>query len=261
MATTIAVFNQAGGVGKTTLVHNLGYHLSLQGRVLLVDMDPQASLTNFVGLVSSEIEETIYTSLVQKKALPIENGIWQRAAIVPSNIHLCAAEIEMSAEILRELKLKKLLETVQSQFDFIVLDCPPSLGLLSILSLVAANYILVPVHSQFKAFLGTDQLLQTIVRVREAANPELEIAGFVPTLYDRRTLQDYRMLTGIKDQLGQVAFVFEPVPRAVAFADAAETRLPLAQYKPSHPAVKVLESITQQLVKLVKGGNCGQESA
>jgi len=261
MAITIAIFNQAGGVGKTTLVHNLGYHLSLHSRVLLVDADPQASLTNFVGLASDNLETTLYQALVQKQPLPIHDEIFPQASIIPANIHLCAAEIELSAEILRELKLKRLLAPLQSQFDFILIDCPPSLGLLSLLSLVAANYILVPVHSQFKAFLGTDQLLQTLSRVKEAANPDLEIAGFVPTLYDRRTLQDHRMLNGIKTQLGQLAPVFEPIPRAVAFADAAEARLPLAMYNKNHPAIQVLELFAQNLMELVKGEKRGQECA
>lgn len=255
MSKTITIFNQAGGVGKSTLVHNLGYHLSLRGTVLLLDLDPQASLTHFLGLIPDALESTIYQSLVQKHPLPIQPDILPQVSLIPSNIHLCSAEIEMSAEILRELKLKQLLNPYCSQFDFILIDCPPSLGLLSILSLVAANYLLVPVHSQFKSFLGTDQLLKTVAKVQEVANTELEIAGFVPTIYDRRTLQDYRMLNGIKEQLGQVAPIYPPIPRAVAFAEATEMRLPLALYKPNHPAVAVLEDITQQLIEQIRGEN------
>lgn len=250
MSKVIAIFNQAGGVGKSTLVHNVGYHLSLSGQVLLIDMDPQASLTNFMGLCSDDLDQTIYQSLVQDYSLPIHQNVLSQVSLIPSNIHLCSAEIEMSAEILRELKLKRLLNLHLSEFDFILIDCPPSLGLLSILSLVAADYIVVPVHSQFKAFLGTDQLLKTVAKVQEIANPNLQIAGFVPTLYDRRTLQDYRMLNGIKEQLGQVAPIYEPVPRAVAFADATEARLPLALYKPNHPVVRILDSIAQKLISL-----------
>ncbi len=250
MTRCIAVFNQAGGVAKTTLTQNLGYHLGQKKqRVLLIDLDPQASLTTFMGLVPNEMTKTIYQTLVLNDPLPIHKNLHE-VDFVPSNIHLCAAEQELTAEIMRELKLKKALTEVENEYDFILVDCPPSLGILSILSLVAATHILVPIHCHYKAFMGTDQLLATISKVRKAANSTLEIAGFVPTLLDKRASQDYRMLSAIKEQLGALAPVFPAIPRSVVFADASEEHKPLALYKKNHPAVMILEQIASNLIEL-----------
>ena len=250
MTRSIAVFNQAGGVAKTTLTQNLGYQLGQkQQRVLILDLDPQASLTTFMGLSPNELKKTIYQSLVLEAPLPIHKDIHDMD-LIPSNIHLCAAEQELTAELMREMKLKKALSEVSGSYDFILLDCPPSLGLLSILSLVAATHILIPIHCHYKAFMGTDQLLATISKVRKAANPNLTIAGFVPTMLDKRASQDQRMLAAIQEQLGQVGEVFPAIPRTVAFADASEEHKPLALYKDNHPAVTILKNIATRLLEL-----------
>ena len=248
--TIIALFNQSGGVGKSTLTMNLGYALAKRKRkVLLVDLDPQASLTTFMGLDPVDLEKTIYQAVVAEEDLPIHTQIHQMD-LVPSNINLSGAEIELVSALMRELRLKEALNPYLSNYDFILIDCPPSLGILTMISLVAATHVLVPIQTQFKAFQGTDLLLNTIARLRKSANKNLAIAGFVPTMYDARTAQESRTYQAIQEQLSPLATVFDPIPKSIAFADATEQRMPIAVYKPKHPAVKIIKKISSQLEKL-----------
>lgn len=141
----IALFNQSGGVGKTSLTMNLGYHLAQRKHsVLLIDMDPQASLTTFMGLDAYELSKTVYDAIVQDENLPIQHDI-HGMDLAPSNIHLSAAEMELVLAEFREIRLKEALEPVQAQYDFVLIDCPPSLAILSYISLVASTHVLVVV--------------------------------------------------------------------------------------------------------------------
>ena len=170
MSQTIAVFNQAGGVGKTTLTMNIGYHLAeLKKKVLLLDLDPQASLSVFFGLKTKELSKTIYESLVQESSLPIHSNI-HGMDLVPANINLSAVEKTLADAIMKELRLKNALADLQDEYDFILIDCPPSLGFLSIMSLIASTHVLVPIQTQYKAIMGTQQLIDTIKRVRKYGN-------------------------------------------------------------------------------------------
>lgn len=251
MSRIIALFNQSGGVSKTTLTMNLGYHLALRhpNRVLLVDMDPQASLTTFMGLDPVELETTVYDAVVGEQPLPIQGDI-HGLDLAPANINLSAAELELVASIMREMRLKNALAPLLPNYDFILIDCPPSLGILSIVSLVAATHVLVPIQTQFKAFQGTDLLLRTIAGLRKAANRNLAIAGFIPTMYDGRTAQETRTFKAITEQLSPLAKVYDPIPRTIAFPDASEARVPLAKANPKHPAVAVLKKIAKSLESL-----------
>jgi len=243
----ISLFNQAGGTGKTTLTQNLGYQLSQRGhRVLLVDIDPQASLTAFMGLEPFELEQTIADALLKDSPLPIYPDIYG-TALVPSNILLSAAEVQLHSAIAREWRLKHALSPVLDNYHFVLIDCPPTLGIFSILSLVASTHVLVPIQTHFKAFLGVELLLDSIRQVRERINPELTIIGVVPMMHESRTSQGKVILEGIKEQLGVVAPIFPAIPRSIAFADASMERKPLALYDPKHPAVPLLESIATRL--------------
>lgn len=246
----IALFNQAGGVAKSTLTQNLGYHLSQPGhRVLLIDLDPQASLTKFMGLIPKQLEDTLYQALVEETPLPIHQNI-QGMDLVPANRHLSAAEMQLVTAPMRDLRLKDAIEPVLDDYDFILIDCPPSLGLLSYLSLVAATHVLVPIETHLKAFEGTDELLQTLTTIKNKANRKLEIAGFVPTRYAKSNSADVRALSAIKEQLSSWGKIFPPIPRATAFVDASEERVPLAVYAPKHPAVPLIQQIAQFLESL-----------
>jgi chromosome partitioning protein len=246
----IAIFNQAGGVMKTSLTMNLGYQLHLnQRKVLLVDMDPQGSLTTFMGLEPHELEAIVGSSILNESTqLPIHHNL-HGMDLIPANITLSAVELQLASVMAREVRLKQALEPIFNQYDFILIDCPPSLGVLSILSLSAATYVLIPIQTHFKAFKGTELLLDTIKQVKKHVNPKLAIAGIVPTLYSNAS-QDKVILEALQEQLSSLAPVFDAIGRATAFADAAMNRQPLAVYAPKHPAVAVLNKIAQGMEKL-----------
>jgi chromosome partitioning protein len=252
MSRIIALFNQSGGVGKSTLTMNLGYHLAQRhpNRVLLIDMDPQASLTTFMGLEPENLTKTVYEAAVGEEPLTIHPEPIHGMSLVPSNINLSAAELELVSALMREMRLKNAIAPILDKYDFILIDCPPSLGILSVISLVAATHVLVPIQCQFKSFQGTDLLLNTVARLRKAANRSLAIAGFIPTMYDARTAQESRTFKAISEQLSPLATVYDPISKAIAFADASEARLPLALFNRKHPAVDVLEKISLGLEKL-----------
>jgi len=239
MAKIFAVFNQAGGVGKTTLTQNLGYALAQKGqRVLLIDFDPQASLTIFMGLEPDELESTSYDCLMKRAPASevIVSGL-HGMDLLPSNIGLGEAELELVAASMREVRLQKAIEPVEGNYDVILIDCPPSLGMLSYLALVTSHAVLVPVDCEFKSYRGTDLLRRTVSRVQEDANPNLEIFGFVPTKYSRGKSQHKGCLGAMQQYLSPVAPVFEPIPNAIAFVDASMGRQPLALYDRRHEAI------------------------
>ncbi|MGB7439882.1 MAG: ParA family protein [Coleofasciculaceae cyanobacterium] len=247
MSRIISFFNQAGGVGKSTLTMNLGYHLAKHNhRVLLVDMDPQASLTDFMGLEASELDKTVYEAVLLGEPLPIHQDI-HKMHLAPANINLSGAELELVVADMRDVRLREALEPVQENYDFILVDCPPSLGILSYISLVAATHVLVPIETEYKALKGTELLLNTIGRVRSRANRRLKIAGVVPTMHKARTIQGDRSLQSIQQQLSKIGTVYSAIPQAVAFVDASEEHVPLAVYKPKHPAVELLDQIAKNL--------------
>jgi chromosome partitioning protein len=249
MAKIIALFNQSGGVGKSTLTMNLGYQLAQRSRrVLLVDMDPQASLTTFMGLEPYDLEPTISDALLRDMPLPVHPQI-HGMDLLPANITLSAAEVQLHSAIAREWKLKRILDRVAEDYDYILIDCPPTLGILSILSLVAATHIMIPLQTHYKAYKGTDLLLDTVRQIQEQVNADLAIAGIVPMMFSN-TGQDKAILEATQQQLNEVATVFPPISRAIAFADASMSHQPLAVYDPKHAMVKVLETITSSLEAL-----------
>ncbi|MEM9008605.1 MAG: AAA family ATPase [Cyanobacteria bacterium P01_F01_bin.86] len=243
----IALFNQSGGVGKSTLTINLGYGLAVkEHRVLVVDMDPQGSLTTFMGLEPSELEQSVYNALIEEVPLPVHHHL-HHMDLVAANIELSGAELELVTADMRDVRLKDALAPLIPDYDFILIDCPPSLGLLSYISLVAATQVLIPVQTEYKALKGTELLLNTIARVKRRANRALEIAGFIPTLHQAQTRQGHLSLEAIQGQLSPVGRVYPPVPRATDFANAAQAHLPLAVYKPNHSALETITAISNHL--------------
>ena len=250
MSKIIALFNQAGGVAKSTLTLNLGYHLGLLGqKVLLVDMDPQASLSIFMGLEPENLEKTIYEAILVGEPIPIHHNI-HGMDLAAANINLSGAELELVVADMRDIRLKDALKPIKKEYDLILIDCPPSLGILSYISLVAATHVLIPIQTQYKALKGTELLLRTIRRVKERANRGLKVAGIVPTMHDTRTVQNQMSLESIQQQLAKIGTVYPPISRSVAFVDSSQEHLPLALYNRSHPALKVLAEIANHLIEL-----------
>ena len=202
-----------------------------------------------MGFEPNSQEKTIYHALVDSELLPIHQGI-HGVDLTPANIQLSAAEKQLVSVVMRELRLKNALSPLLSQYDFILMDCPPSLGILAVLSLVASTHVLVPIQTQSKAFEGTDLLLRTVAEIKQLANPTLAFAGFVPTLYDKRTIHQSQIYQAIKDQLSPLGTVYDPLPNSIVFPDASLRRVPLALYRPKHPAVNVLKRIAEQLEQL-----------
>lgn len=221
MCKTIAVANQKGGTAKTTTTLNLGAALAEAGkRVLLVDFDPQAALTLAHGINPLSLKQTVYDVLIAGD-LPltaitviIANG----ADLAPANLNLAGAEVELLSEIGREMFLKEKLEPVQAAYDFILIDCPPSLGLLTINALAAADEVLIPVQTQYFAFKAIEQLLDIIKKLRARANPQLKIAGFLPTMYEK-TKHCQEILAELKTAFGQQVYS-TAIKKTVKFADS-----------------------------------------
>lgn len=245
MGRVIAIFNQAGGVGKSTIARDLGYELARRGgRVLLVDADPQASLTEFLGFDEGEIEVSLFDALLRGVPAPILTA--HGVDLLPSNIDLAAADFLLTAEIGRELKLRQALEPLRGRYDFVLVDAPPSLGNISINVLVASDEILIPVQCEVKALRGTKHLFETIDRVR-ALNPGLKIAGVVPTLLDRRTRLNTESYEVLKARLGDRLRVFAPVRRGVAFAEASAHGLPVQLHAPAYDGIEDVRALADAL--------------
>ncbi len=250
----IAAFNQSGGAGKTTTVHNLGYHIAQKHQVLLVDMDPQASLTTFMGIEPKGLkdEQTIYAAVTDRAPLDIWHEPIHNMHLIPSKSALAGAELELGRDITTDgrQKLKLILEPIADEYDYIFIDCPPSLGYLSIMSVLAATHLLIPVQTEYKCYAATEQLLTTIARLKKGGHRNLQIAAFIPTQHDKRTLQQSGILEAIKNQMEGRVHITTPIPKSIDFPSASQAHLPLALWKKNHPAVSILEEIANYLIQL-----------
>ena len=247
MAKIIALYNQAGGVGKTTSTVNIGYELVERGRkVLNVDIDPQGTLTVFMGIEDpNALEKTVYDGLMHQESMPILKDIYGMD-LIPANENLEGVEKQLIDEKIPELRLKHALEPFHKDYDFILLDCPPRGGFLSISCLVAATHIVTPIETAYKARKGTENLIRTIKRIWEYANPDLKFAGVIPTLYSANKNQDRRSLESIKQSF-DTSQVLAVVPEATDVENASEAGVPIKVYDPKNAAVKPFEQIAEYL--------------
>jgi chromosome partitioning protein len=231
---TVACANQKGGVGKTTTVVNLGSYLALAGeRVLIVDLDPQCNATSGLGFDRDSIERSIYDAVLEGVAIDelILAGPIDRLDIVPSAIALAGAELELAPMEGRERRLARQLAGVADRYDYVLIDCPPALGLLTVNALTAADAVLIPLQCEYYALEGLTQLLATLDLVRDNLNPDLAVSGIVLTMYDARTNLSADVATEARRHLD--GLVFDTViPRSVRLSEAPSHGLPIPRYSP-----------------------------
>ena len=250
MAQIISVANQKGGVGKTTTTVNLGACLaSLGKKVLLVDMDAQGNATSGVGIRKPDVTRDIYDVLVNE--LPIDEATLitehENLSIVPATLQLAGAEIELTSMMARESRLKGSLAEVSSQYDYILIDCPPSLGHLTINSFTASDSILIPVHCEYYALEGLSQLLNTVRLVQKHFNPELEIEGVLLTMYDARTNLGNEVVEEVRKYFREK--VYETIiPRNIRLSEAPSHGKPIIDYDPRSRGAEVYQALAKEVV-------------
>ena len=250
MAQIISVANQKGGVGKTTTTVNLGACLaSLGKKVLLVDMDAQGNATSGVGIRKPDVTKDIYDVLVNE--LPIDEATLitehENLSIVPATLQLAGAEIALTSMMARESRLKGSLAEVSSQYDYILIDCPPSLGHLTINSFTASDSILIPVQCEYYALEGLSQLLNTVRLVQKHFNPELEIEGVLLTMYDARTNLGNEVVEEVRKYFREK--VYETIiPRNIRLSEAPSHGKPIIDYDPRSRGAEVYQALAKEVV-------------
>nr|WP_108869678.1 ParA family protein [Tessaracoccus timonensis] len=256
-ATIIALTNQKGGVGKTTTTINLGACLVETGRkVLLVDFDPQGSLSVGLGINPHTLERSVYNLLLSREFSP-EEVITESSTpgldILPANIDLSAAEVQLVSEVAREQTLQRVLNTLRSQYDYILIDCAPSLGLLTINALTASDWVIMPLELEFFALRGIALLTDTIEKVQDRLNPDLKVLGLLGTMYDSRTLHAREVLERIVEAFGDKVF-HTVIKRTVRFPETTVAGEPITSYASSSPGAQAYRQLAREVLLRVQHG-------
>ena len=250
-ARIIAMCNQKGGVGKTTTTINLGAALAEVGRrVLLVDFDPQGALSVGLGINPHELDVTVYNLLMDRstdvRSVIRRTGV-ERLDVLPANIDLSAAEVQLVGEVAREMVLARALRPVVDDYDVVLIDCQPSLGLLTVNALTAAHGVVIPLECEFFALRGVALLVETIEKVQDRLNPRLEIDGILATMYDGRTLHSREVVARVVEAFGDRVF-HTVIGRTVKFPDATVAAEPITTYAATHAGAEAYRQLARELI-------------
>ncbi|MHB8171696.1 MAG: ParA family protein [Thermincolia bacterium] len=251
MGKIMAIANQKGGVAKTTTAVNLSSCLATMGkRVLLVDMDPQGNTSSGMGVEKEKLEHCIYDLLINEAPLSsvlLPSEI-QGLDIIPATIQLAGAEIELVTVISREVKLKKALTSAKEKYDYIIIDCPPSLGLLTLNALTAADSLIIPIQCEYYALEGLGQLMNTINLVQKHLNPDLHIEGVVLTMFDARTNLGIQVIDEVKNHFRDKVYT-TIIPRNVRLSEAPSHGQPIITYDPKSKGAEVYQELAKEVVE------------
>lgn len=250
MGRTIVVANQKGGVGKTTTAINLSASLAELGqKVLIIDMDPQGNATSGIGVEKEDTENTVYELLLGQCTIEecMIKDVYENLSLLPSNINLAAAEIELIEIDEKEYILKKEVAKVKDNFDFIIIDCPPSLSMLTVNSMCASDTVLVPIQCEYYALEGLTQLMHTINLVRDRLNPDLEMEGVVFTMYDARTNLSLQVVENVKNNLNQTIYK-TIIPRNIRLAEAPSHGMPINIYDSRSTGAESYKLLAEEVI-------------
>ena len=250
MGRAIVVANQKGGVGKTTTAINLAACLAeAEQKVLAIDMDPQGNMTSGLGVDKDAIENTVYELLLGESSVEdcLQKEVIENLSVIGSNINLSAAEIELIGEEEKEYILQKAIAPIRDNYDFIIIDCPPSLSMLTINSMCLADTVLVPIQCEYYALEGLTQLIHTINLVQERLNPSLEMEGVVFTMYDARTNLSLQVVENVKNNLNQTIYK-TIIPRNVRLAEAPSYGMPINLYDTKSAGAESYRLLAEEVI-------------
>jgi len=251
MGRVLAVANQKGGVGKTTTAINLSASLAAYGKsVLVIDMDPQGNTTSGFGIDKNNLENTVYELILGECSLQdcLIRNVIEKVSMLPANVNLAAAEIELIGVDKKEFILKNEIDYIRDAYDFILIDCPPSLNTLTINAMTAANSVLVPIQCEYYALEGLSQLIHTINLIKERLNPELDIDGVVFTMYDSRTNLSMQVVENVKSHLNQYAYK-TMIPRNIRLAEAPSYGQPINQYDSKSSGAESYLALAKEMIE------------